>query len=163
MDVELVNNLITSGVTLAVGAGGAVVAYYGTVKGAKMQIESEKKKLDQAKEQQAKFTRKAIENFLSNEIKFNFIKLNTSHLSVKIEDNELPFQYSVTHTYNYYEFNSLKYELIKRESNEVKEIINIYNMFYLIERKQEIMDFTQLEYENFKEAYNVCLSKYNDI
>mgnify|MGYP007039607215 CR=1 FL=1 len=118
-------------------------------------------KQDDARIQQAEFTRKAIENFISNEIKSNFMRLNSSHLSAQIATNEKPFQYSLNYTYTYDEFNNLKYELIKFESNEVKEIINIYDMFLLLERKQEITYFTQSEYNDFKAAFNICLSKYN--
>ncbi|MGE8082137.1 hypothetical protein [Peribacillus loiseleuriae] len=171
MDVSLINTLITSGVTLVVGAVGAIVAYKGTIKGAKVQIESqqeqtdkqfvnEMKQLNETRKQQAEFTRKAIENFISNEIKDNFRKLNNSTLSASLTNNSIPFQHFLNYTYKYEEFNSLKHELIKYESDEVKEIINIYDMFYLIERKQEIKDFSQTEYEAFQKAYNACLSKY---
>lgn len=160
MNIDLINGLVSSGVTLVVGAAGAVVAYYGTIKGAKIQIENEQKKLKEAEEQQAKFTREAIENFLHNEIKSNFMSLNTSHLSATLTNNTIPFQYFVGHAYKYDEFNRLKYELIKFESDEVKEIISIYDMFYLIERKNEIQTFTQSEYDIFKKAYDICLSKY---
>lgn len=171
INVDLVNNIITSGVTLIVGAVGAIVAYKGTLKGAQMQIESEQsharmqieheqKQFEETQKQQAEFTRKAIENFISIEIKNNFKELNNTHLSARLTENEYPFQYFIGHIYNYHEYNNLKYELIKYESEEVIEIINIYDMFYLIERKKDILNLTQSEYDEFKKAYHICLSKY---
>ncbi|MCR8870522.1 hypothetical protein [Peribacillus frigoritolerans] len=158
-------------ITLAVGAVGAIATYYGTMNGAKMQIKNqqeqadkqfvnEMKKLNQARKQQEEFTRKSIENFLSNEIKSNFNKINNISLSRDLTNNSMPFVYLMNYTYKYDEYNSLKHELIKFESDEVKEIINIYDMFYLLERKQGVQGFTQTEYEALKKAYNVCLSKY---
>ncbi|MCE4093348.1 hypothetical protein LXM61_29975, partial [Priestia megaterium] len=69
-------------------------------------------------------------------------------------------QYSCVYEFSYHEYNQLKYELIKFESNEVEEIINIYDMFYLVERKQEFLAFSDEEYEAVKTAYFICEEKY---
>jgi hypothetical protein len=162
MDADLINGLVSSGVTLVVGAAGAIVAYYGTIKGAKIQIENEQKKLKEAEELQAIFTREAIENFLHHEIKSNYMLLNRPLLTSLLTENTTPFQYNVGDDYKstYDEFNRLKYELIKFESDEVKEIISIYDMFYLIERMRDIDKFNQSEYDQFKKAYDICEAKY---
>ena len=179
MNVDLINNLITSGVTLVVGAVGAIYAYKGALNGAKMQIESEQERakvqhynemaqLDEARHQQAEFTRKAIENFISNEIKKNFRQIEISpYLLKELEANRTPFEYwtsnSVfddTRLFEYEEYNKFKYELIKYESNEIQDILAIYDMFQLIEEKQVLTRFTQSEYESFKKFCHLSQSKY---
>ncbi|MFJ7994284.1 hypothetical protein ACIQY5_19175 [Peribacillus frigoritolerans] len=163
MDADFINGLVSSGITLIVGAAGAIVAYKGTIKGAKIQIENEHKKLEDAAKQQVKFTREAIENFLTEEIKINFIKLKDNYeLTNFLSKNSEPFKFGFnSNKYNYDEFNNLKYKIIEFESDETKEIINIYNMFHLTERKTDILSFTQQEFNDFKSTYDICLNKYS--
>lgn len=170
VNVELLNTIITNGVALIVGGTGAFVAYKGSVKGSMLQIEEERKKLQEENEEQRESYNKAIQNFISNEIRHNFITLNpdsTQWISQVLEREDNPPKYPL-HVpqpgspleYSFKEYDNLKYELIKAGGDEVQEIIEIYDMFYLVRRKTNMKEFTQKEYEQFKKTYKVCLDKY---
>ncbi|MES9757735.1 hypothetical protein ABWK29_14805 [Priestia megaterium] len=173
MDASIVNNIITSGVTVGVGILTAVVAYIGTIKGSKLQIEAqqetmktqlqeERMKLEEERVRQAEFTKKAIERFLSYEIKNNFKLLNEGrYLNQFVYTQTVPTGYFNDNKYSYEEYNKLKYDLIKFESSEVQEILDVYNMFYTIERKQTIGNFTENEYADFLHGLQICLAKYD--
>ncbi|MGG0545408.1 hypothetical protein ABEY63_26415 [Priestia aryabhattai] len=182
MDASIVNNLITSGVTVGGGVITAVAAYKGTIEGSKLQIKSQQKatqeqiesdtataiyqikteqeNLDKAIAEQKEFNKRAIKNFINYEIKDNFFKFSSVSLEERLKNNSYPFQFGCNHEFSYHEYNQLKYELVKFESAEVEEIISIYNMFYLLERRQDIIAFTEEEYESFKQAFFICESKY---
>ncbi|MDN4074319.1 hypothetical protein [Fictibacillus terranigra] len=164
MDIDLLNNIITNVVTLAVGTVGAIVGYKAAIKGAKMQIENEHKKLQEAVEEQAEFTKSAIENFIRTEIDHNFSQIKFDEFKYQLQENEAPFPYYFHNSeidFTYEEFNSLKYEIIKFESPQAKELISIYDMFRLIERKQDVEFFTQLQYDEFKKTYFLCYFEYS--
>ncbi|PGT75532.1 hypothetical protein [Priestia megaterium] len=169
--------------TIATNVVTAAVAYFGTIKGSKLQIKSqqvttqqqidsdrqtamlqlqnEQQNLDDAISKQNEFTRKAIKNFISHEIKSNLTELIKSGDTLKmITRNDFPFHYTVNPSFKYDEYNNLKYELIKFESEEAEEIIGIYDMFQIIDRKRNFHDFNQFEYDRFKKYFDVCNSKY---
>jgi hypothetical protein len=164
---EILNNdvivsLISNVSTIGVGILTAVVAYKGSLRGAKEQIEHERKKLRDEAAEQRQFANLAIQKFLSYEIKKNFLVICTSRLSNSINILDEPFQFGLHPSFTYTEFNNLKYDLIKYNSEEIEEIINIYEMFYLIELKGDIISLTQDEYTRFRKAYKTCLMKYGD-
>jgi uncharacterized protein YigA (DUF484 family) len=164
IDKDLLEVIISSGVTLIVGIGGTFFGYRGAVNGAKLQIENERKKDRQEQEEQLEFTRNAIRNFLSHEIKDNFLSLHREgNLSAMLKEHDEPFMYPTTvqRPYSFNEYNGLKHELIKFESEEMKEIIEIYDMFYLNQRKPYMQQLSRTEYKAFKKAYLKCLMKYH--
>ncbi|MCQ9285301.1 hypothetical protein NQ129_26405 [Priestia aryabhattai] len=175
LNADLTTTIVTNVIT-------AAVAYFGTIQGSKLQIKSQQKttqqqiendrqtallqiqteqqRLDNAITEQNRFNQRAIKNFISHEIKDNFFKLGSMDLENRLKENSSPFQYSCNYKYSYHEYNQLKYELIKFESDEVEEIINIYNMFYIMERKQDVLAFTDEEYASFKNSFFICVDKY---
>ncbi|PHF64726.1 hypothetical protein [Priestia aryabhattai] len=167
MNVELLNAILTNGVALVVGATGAVVAYKGSVKGSMLQIEAERQKMIAEDDEKKKMYKEAIEKFLSNEIKTNFRILNpngVNYMLDRLKDGR-PTQFIFNRPSNGYlfnEYNNLKYELIKVGGEEAKETMAIYEIFYLVNRKKDMGDFTQEEYNQFKKGYNLCLKKYHE-
>ncbi|MCE4093357.1 hypothetical protein LXM61_30020, partial [Priestia megaterium] len=101
MDTSIVNNIITSSVTVGVGIITAIAAYKGTIKGAEMQmksqqdtallqIQNEQDALNDNIEKQNRFNQKAIRNFISHEIKDNFMKLGDPKLVKLFNEYDSP-------------------------------------------------------------------------
>lgn len=171
INAEILNSIITGATTLLVVVIGSVATYKGTIKGAKLQIENQEKQahqqyirdmnsLNESRKKQEVFQKNAIENFLSNEIKFNFEKIFDDNLAWELYRHDEPFNYNFRRGFVFKEYDNFKYELIKSDSDHVKETVNIYDMFYSIERKMFLQRFTQIEYENFQKSYQVCIEKY---
>lgn len=125
------------------------------------QIEHAQENLKSEISKQNKFAKAAIEKFVIHEVKKNFALINNETVRGNLEVYKESFQLGYgKKPFDYNEFNQVKYDLIKFESNIIDEIINIYDVFYLIDRKQDIKEFTQEEYNNFKEVFEICLNKY---
>lgn len=156
----LLNTIIASGTTIAIGILTAVVAYKASIKGAAVQIQHEKEKLSQEAKKHSEYAKKAIERFIVHEVKSNFKKINSKLVISRLHE-PTPFQHGFGNTsFSYDEFNRVKYELVKFESEDIVEVIKIYDLFYLLELKQDIQYLTQKEYEEFKEVYRILETKY---
>lgn len=161
MNTDVTVAMISGATTIVVGVLTAFVAYKGSVKGATEQIEHAQENLNKEIARQNKFATAAIEKFVIHEVKKNFSRINNDTMKGNLKKFEQPFQHLYGDpSFDYSEFNRVKYDLIKFESDIVDEIINIYDVFYLIERKQDINKFTQNEYDSFKITFNMCLKKY---
>ena len=120
-------------------------------------------------EEQKKLYEYAIDNFLRNEIQDNFrscFRYRGKLIKDRLKSNEYKFSHDFSDSVSqckFDEYNKLKYELVKLEVGKVQEIIEIYDMFYLICRKKDIGDFTQSEYEQFKKAYILCFEEYYEV
>lgn len=161
-------------ITGFVGAiGGAYFGYKGSIKGAKLQIDEERRKLREENEErkkemeeQRKLYEYAIDNFLRNEIKNNFV-LCFGHgggnliRSLEMSDQSFSYGFAITCSQcKFDEYNKLKYELVKLRGNKVQEIIDIYDMFYLVVSKHNLQHFFKPEYDQFKKTYKLCFEKY---
>ncbi|WP_394136832.1 hypothetical protein [Cytobacillus oceanisediminis] len=162
MDKEIIVSLISNITTIIVGIITAIVAYKGSIRGAKEQIEHERQLLNATTEEQKVFAQMAIERFISNEIKMNFKQIFSKNLANSLNTLNQPFDsyINTAKSFSFEEFNKVKYELIKTKSNSIEKIIKIYDMFYLIERKNDISRYTHEEFKLLKEAYSICLLEY---
>jgi hypothetical protein len=163
MSDEIIIAIISGVITILVGILTAYVAYRGSVQGARIQIEHEKANLQEEINEQRIFANSVIERFVIHELKKNFKVINSDYMRSYIPVNPTPFQHGFRDSdFIFKEFDRVKFDLIKYESELVKEIIEIYDVFYLLARKEDIMHFSQNEYDNFKRIFDICLTKYND-
>jgi hypothetical protein len=166
--------------SIVVGFLGAIIGagagFGGSIIGANLQINHERKRLREEEEERKKEVEEqrrlyeyAVENFLRNEIQDNFrscFHYGGKTMKNQLEYNECKFQHDLSNYVSqckFDEYNKLKYELVKLEVSKVQEIIEIYDMFYLLRRKKDIGDFTQSEYERFKKSYITCYEEYYEI
>jgi hypothetical protein len=159
---EIIVGLISNVTTILVGILTAVVAYKASVKGAKVQIEHERQLIEETLREQTEFATLAIERFISNEIKKNFKAIYSASFANSLVQLNEPFQSYLgkREEFSYEEFNKVKYELIKSKSTSIDNLIKIYDMFLLIDRKNDISQYTQNEYNLLKETYIMCLNEY---
>lgn len=170
---NLDSELVSAGIGFVGAILGAGAGYFGSIGGAKLQIKEEKRKLREENEErkkeieeQRKLYEYAIDNFLRNEIKNNFV-LCFGHgggnllRSLEMSDQSFSSSFAATCTQcKFDEYNKLKYELVKLGGNKVQEIIDIYDMFYLVVSKRDLQNFFKEEYDQFKKTYKLCFEKY---
>lgn len=155
--------LISSITTICVGVLTAVVAYKSSVRGATIQINHANDKLKTEMEKQNNFAKSAVEKFITHEIKMNFAKISSKSRqdvidSLKVSDK--PFKHSYGKKFDYTEYDRLKYDLIKYNSEIIDEVMSIYEIFFLLDLKEDFINFTQEEFDNFKKVYLMALEKY---
>lgn len=153
MDPNVQVAIVSGTVTILVGLITALFTYKGAIKGAQKQIEYEKESFKVMKENQEKLIRKAIEEFILNEIKYNFRLIDKSVIEA-IKKADSPFSYSYGNTlyerFRFTEFERFKHELIKSESKIVEDIKEYYDMFYRMNYSTNLNQFNKNEFLNIK-------------
>lgn len=162
MSSDIVVEIISGLVTLAVGAIGGYFAYKGSIEGAIKQIEHERNLAVEKDKEQREFAINIINSFIADEIKTNFAYYKKDGLLEKLKKENAPFHDYINGKFNSVEFDKVKYELLKYSGEAVQEVNDIYKMFKVLSNKDNVNKLKPDEYQEFKRVYNICLEKYND-
>ncbi|OYN65454.1 hypothetical protein [Bacillus safensis] len=172
MSNDIIIAIIGGAVTIIVGITTAVASYRGTIRGAKIQIQKneeelekkrtkEKKERDKRQEEGTKYRVEIIENFIKHEIRENFLLIKNdafeNHYLNTSRSNLLTY-FSFPETLKFSEFDKAKYELIKYESEIIREVLAIYDAFKMVTSvRGDIRKLSYDEYQMFKNGYRHCL------
>lgn len=134
---------------------GGVLAYRGSIQGAKRQIEEQSKRIEDEKVKKEKLSIKIITTFLLQEIRHNYLLIyNSPKLHPKIIENITIFQYAYSQfDFKFDEYNQIKYDLLEFENEFVSEIISFYTYISIIKTKTDFKQILEADYEGFREAY----------
>lgn len=137
---------------------GSIITVLGAYWVFNMQSKHDKKERDE-------YAKAIIDTFVSLEIENNFIALNAFEISWAQEKiNHLTFDEYIRENIkdNYYynheqlqvsEFDKIKYDLIKYKSDDVKQVIELYEMFNILKKKDNIADLNLNEYHRVRHIY----------
>ncbi|MBU5206843.1 MULTISPECIES: hypothetical protein [Bacillus] len=161
MDNEVLIAIIGGVITLLVGVLTAVASY----SGARIQIKKSEEKLKKQEKEAIDFSKKIIEKFILREIEDNFYYLRGEVFELdfivgssnhKKAPGPMPFEHL-----NFTEFNKVKYELIKYQSDIITEVIDIYEAFQILKSYQGyVKAMNDNEFQKFKRGFKLCTDRF---
>ncbi|MCY7771227.1 hypothetical protein MOB66_07050 [Bacillus haynesii] len=174
MDKEIMVAIIGGIVTIIVGVITAIAGYKGAIKGAQLQIEKDQEKINKERDdhrrkrqaeynQEINYRREVIERIISHEIQDNFMKIKSDFFEKEIlysGDSRSSVSYYFNTELRFAEFNMVKYDLIKFQSEKVSEVMDIYDAFKIIVRRKQLANFKGEEIHKVKKAYLMCKENY---
>jgi len=93
-----------------------------------------------------------VQNFLGFEIDKNFNILRNPNLNTRLE-NDIPTQYSYIPEVSFDEFDKVKYELLKYDSELIKETFEIYNMFRVFAKYSDFNQYRMNDYNTVRATF----------
>ncbi|WP_024613646.1 hypothetical protein [Clostridium sp. Ade.TY] len=176
MNENIVNLIVGIGGALIGAIVGAFSTYFVNKKTLKYQIKLDNDKLEEKKISDFRKIEKVISIFLKEEILFNKSIIDNSgfnerikNLNEKGRENESRTSCLSSYSHSKFEgikceeFDKVKLKLLDYVDKEiVLDIFDLYNIFYLLLRKQKIKNFTDGEFElvlNLEEKINNILKK----
>ncbi|MEK4632328.1 MULTISPECIES: hypothetical protein [Bacillus] len=174
MDKEIMVAIIGGIVTIIVGVITAIAGYKGGIKGAQLQIEKDQEKINTERDayrrkrqaeynQEISYRRGVIERIISHEIQDNFMKIKSDFLEEEIlysGDSWSAISYYFNTELRFAEFDKVKYDLIKFQSEKVSEVMDIYDAFKIIVRRKQLVNFKSEEIHKVRKAYLMCKKNY---
>lgn len=149
---EILVAMLSAGAALI----GALIGGAFSYSGAKKQIEYQNDLLKKEKDERDAILTGIILLFLSNEIITNYEKIDQS-VRNRIKDPDSTKGTMLREfIFTFEEYNKNKYKLLEFDGPRVVDIIEIYQMFYLLQRKNNFNDFTDKELANLKKGLLKC-------
>lgn len=146
-------SIISAVISAASGIIGALIGGRAAYKAAERQIEEQRLIRKQEILEKAEVTRKVITKFLWHEINKNMELLNypTGWVWPRLGENSKPFQHGYNSILVLNEYNKVKYDLLKYDQSLVKDVLDIYDMFTIINTHEDINKFSEVDFEGLKE------------
>ncbi|ASN05551.1 hypothetical protein [Virgibacillus necropolis] len=145
-------------ITASAGFIGALIGGIITSHSAKKQIQVESDRINSEKREAEQLNVKVVKTFLMNEIKYNIAVLQELEDAFKHEfDYYKRNSYIFDKDFKFEEYNRVKYELIQHPSLTINTTVEIYQAFYLLNRKRDFNLYTENEYDFVKRIYRNSL------
>jgi hypothetical protein len=154
MTEELAMVLISSASGLIGAIVGAIASYIGAGK----QIKYQRDQLKKEQFEQLEIAIGIIARFLWREIDYNCEILDgkAKMLSTDRFIKEYKEQFGLSsELIKFEEFNKVKYDLVKYKSGIVKDILDIYDKFYILSVRQDIKSLSDNEFKWVRDLYIV--------
>ncbi|WP_152668150.1 hypothetical protein [Clostridium cylindrosporum] len=153
---EVIYNLFsTSFSALITAIIGFIAVYFGAVYGGNKATENMERQFQVEKENQEKIEEKnkkvltnTIAKLIKEEVQHNAILIYNTHFFQYLDKGYgTQYGYNFNEELKFYDYNKIKYELIKYyELNIVEEVIDLYSLFYILSRNKDINQLTEKEY-----------------
>lgn len=136
-----------------VGILGALIGGFATYKAVDKQIKEEKLLKEQEKKESERVTIRIILRFLWYEICKNMEMLNYDckgwvWLRLKVDD--VPFEHGYRISLVFDEYQAIKYDLLKYDHTMIIDVLEIYDLLWIINKHKDIQKFSQDEFDRLK-------------
>lgn len=140
-------------ITSAIGLLGAVIGGMITARATKKQIEEEREQYKREKKESQQLNVKIVRTFLMNEINHNVSELQSLSHALSNDHSYFNNSYTFNKKFRFDEFDKVKYELLKYPSLTIKTTIELYQAFYLLDRKRDFKEYNKEEYDFIRKIH----------
>ncbi|GAB6170925.1 hypothetical protein JCM15765_04030 [Paradesulfitobacterium aromaticivorans] len=147
-------NIITTIITAASGIIGALIGGRAANKAALRQIQEERIIREQDKKEREIVTISVILRFLWYGINKNMEILNyfgNGWCWEKLKTEIKPFEHEFSVSLYFKEYEEIKYELLKYDHKLIRDVLEIYDLFTLLDKHKDIKKLSQDEFDRLKE------------